>query len=114
MPDRHKTGNRRLLPRKNGRDTERASGRARRREAPARLSYLGEIMSAQEAPEEKKKRSVALSGIAAGNTAICTVGRTGNDLHYRGYDILDFAELATFEEIAYLLVHEKLPSQAEL
>src|SRR5712691_5875540 len=71
-------------------------------------------MSAQEAPEEKKKKSVALSGIAAGNTAICTVGRTGNDLHYRGYDILDFAELATFEEIAYLLVHEKLPSQAEL
>ena len=71
-------------------------------------------MSAQEAPEEKKKKSVALSGIAAGNTAICTVGRTGNDLQYRGYDILDFAELATFEEIAYLLVHEKLPSQAEL
>jgi 2-methylcitrate synthase len=71
-------------------------------------------MSAQEAPEEKKKKSVALSGIAAGNTAICTVGRTGNDLHYRGYDILDFAELATFEEIAYLLVHEKLPSRAEL
>jgi len=71
-------------------------------------------MSAQEAPEEKKKKSVALSGITAGNTAICTVGRTGNDLHYRGYDILDFAELATFEEIAYLLVHEKLPSQAEL
>jgi 2-methylcitrate synthase len=78
------------------------------------LIYLGEIMSAQEAPEEKKKKSVALSGVVAGNTAICTVGRTGNDLHYRGYDILDFAELATFEEIVYLLVHEKLPSQAEL
>ncbi|HMK14984.1 MAG TPA: 2-methylcitrate synthase [Burkholderiales bacterium] len=62
----------------------------------------------------KKKKSVALSGVAAGNTAICTVGRTGNDLHYRGYDILDFAEQATFEEIAYLLVHEKLPTQAEL
>lgn len=71
-------------------------------------------MSAREAPEEKKKKSVALSGIVAGNTAICTVGRTGNDLHYRGYDILDFAELATFEEIAYLLVHEKLPLQAQL
>jgi 2-methylcitrate synthase len=78
------------------------------------LIYSGEIVSAHEAPEERKKKSVALSGITAGNTAICTVGRTGNDLHYRGYDILDFAELATFEEIAYLLVHEKLPSQAEL
>ena len=65
-------------------------------------------------PEVKKKKSVALSGVAAGNTAICTVGRTGNDLHYRGYDILDFAEQATFEEIAYLLVHEKLPTQTEL
>ena len=64
--------------------------------------------------EVKKKKSVALSGVTAGNTAICTVGRTGNDLHYRGYDILDFAEQATFEEIAYLLVHEKLPTQAEL
>ena len=62
----------------------------------------------------KEKKSVALSGVAAGNTAICTVGRTGNDLHYRGYDILDFADQATFEEIAYLLVHEKLPTQAEL
>jgi 2-methylcitrate synthase len=65
-------------------------------------------------PEVKQKKSVALSGVVAGNTAICTVGRTGNDLHYRGYDILDFADQATFEEIAYLLVHEKLPSQAEL
>ncbi len=62
----------------------------------------------------KPKKSVALSGVAAGNTALCTVGRTGNDLHYRGYDILDFAEEAEFEEIAYLLVHEKLPTQAEL
>ncbi|MGD8909864.1 MAG: citrate/2-methylcitrate synthase, partial [Chromatiales bacterium] len=53
----------------------------------------------------KAKKSVALSGTAAGNTAICTVGRTGNDLHYRGYDILDFAEKAEFEEIAYLLIH---------
>ena len=62
----------------------------------------------------KPKKSVALSGTAAGNTGICTVGRTGNDLHYRGYDILDFAESAEFEEIAYLLVHGKLPTRAEL
>ena len=62
----------------------------------------------------KIKKSVALSGVAAGNTALCTVGVTGNDLHYRGYDILDFADAATFEEIAYLLVHEKLPTQNEL
>ncbi|MET0066716.1 MAG: 2-methylcitrate synthase [Candidatus Thiodiazotropha sp.] len=62
----------------------------------------------------KAKKSVALSGTAAGNTAICTVGRTGNDLHYRGYDILDFAETAEFEEIAYLLIHGELPTQATL
>ena len=62
----------------------------------------------------KAKKSVALSGTAAGNTAICTVGRTGNDLHYRGYDILDFAEKAEFEEIAYLLIHGQLPTLAEL
>ena len=62
----------------------------------------------------KAKKSVALSGIPAGNTALCTVGRTGNDLHYRGYDILDFADQAEFEEVAYLLVHEKLPTKAEL
>jgi 2-methylcitrate synthase len=68
--------------------------------------------SAESAP--KAKKSVALSGVPAGNTALCTVGRTGNDLHYRGYDILDFADKAEFEEIAYLLVHEKLPNRAEL
>ena len=67
-----------------------------------------------EAPAFKPKKSVALSGTVAGNTAICTVGRTGNDLHYRGYDILDIAETCEFEEIAYLIVHEKLPNQAEL
>jgi len=67
-----------------------------------------------EAPGFKPKKSVALSGTTAGNTAICTVGRTGNDLHYRGYDILDIAEQCEFEEIAYLIVHEKLPTQAEL
>jgi len=62
----------------------------------------------------KPKKSVALSGVAAGNTALCTVGRTGNDLHYRGYNILDVATECEFEEIAYLLVHEKLPNRAEL
>lgn len=62
----------------------------------------------------KPKKSVALSGVIAGNTALCTVGRSGNDLHYRGYDILDFADVAEFEEVAYLLVHEKLPNSAEL
>lgn len=69
-------------------------------------------MSEQVLP--KPKKSVALSGTAAGNTAICTVGRTGNDLHYRGYDILDFAEQAEFEEIAHLIVHGKLPNASEL
>ena len=62
----------------------------------------------------KPKKSVALSGVTAGNTALCTVGRTGNDLHYRGYDILDIAEVCEFEEIAHLLVHGKLPTTAEL
>jgi 2-methylcitrate synthase len=62
----------------------------------------------------KPKKSVALSGVPAGNTALCTVGRSGNDLHYRGYDILDFADEAEFEEVAYLLVHERLPNAAEL
>ncbi len=62
----------------------------------------------------KPKKSVALSGVVAGNTAVCTVGRSGNDLHYRGYDILDIAESCEFEEIAYLLVHGKLPNPAQL
>ena len=62
----------------------------------------------------KPKKSVALSGVAAGNTALCTVGKTGNDLHYRGYDILDVATTCEFEEIAHLLVHGKLPTRAEL
>ncbi|WP_042317283.1 citrate/2-methylcitrate synthase, partial [Paraburkholderia terrae] len=62
----------------------------------------------------KPKKSVALSGVTAGNTALCTVGKTGNDLHYRGYDILDIAGASEFEEIAYLLVHGKLPNVAEL
>ncbi|UXO85540.1 bifunctional 2-methylcitrate synthase/citrate synthase [Brucella intermedia] len=62
----------------------------------------------------KPKKSVALSGVVAGNTALCTVGRTGNDLHYRGYDILDMAETCEFEEIAYLLIHGDLPTRTEL
>jgi 2-methylcitrate synthase len=62
----------------------------------------------------KPKKSVALSGIAAGNTALCSVGRSGNDLHYRGYDILDIADKCDFEEVAYLLIHGKLPNRAEL
>lgn len=62
----------------------------------------------------KPKKSVALSGVVAGNTALCTVGRTGNDLHYRGYDILDLAEACEFEEVAYLLIHEHLPTSVEL
>ena len=65
-------------------------------------------------PAFKPKKSVALSGVTAGNTALCTVGRTGNDLHYRGYDILDIAEVCEFEEIAHLLVHGKLPTRPEL
>ena len=62
----------------------------------------------------KPKKSVALSGVTAGNTALCTVGRSGNDLHYRGYDILEVAETCEFEELAYLLIHGKLPNAAEL
>jgi len=62
----------------------------------------------------KPKKSVALSGVVAGNTALCTVGRSGNDLHYRGYDILEVAEACEFEEIAHLLVYGKLPTRSEL
>ncbi len=69
---------------------------------------------AEESTTLKPKKSVALSGTIAGNTAVCTVGRTGNDLHYRGYDILDFADQAEFEEIAHLLIHGTLPNTAQL
>jgi 2-methylcitrate synthase len=69
-------------------------------------------MSTQETP--KGKKSVALSSVVAGNTAICTVGRSGNDLHYRGYDILDIAERCEFEEVAYLILYERLPTAMEL
>ncbi|MBS0644630.1 MAG: 2-methylcitrate synthase [Acetobacteraceae bacterium] len=66
------------------------------------------------APIVRAKKGVGLSGVTAGNTALCTVGRAGNDLHYRGYDILEFADTSEFEEIAYLIVHGKLPTHAEL
>src|SRR5215470_18526055 len=62
----------------------------------------------------RTKKSVALSGVTAGNTGLCTVGVTGNDLHYRGYDILEIAQTCDFEEIAYLLVHGVLPNRAQL
>jgi len=64
--------------------------------------------------EPRKKKGVALAGVAAGNTAICTVGHSGNDLHYRGYDILELAKHSTFEEVAYLLIHGDLPNRRQL
>lgn len=81
-----------------------------KRAAPAKAVET----AAPAAPAFKPKKSVALSGVTAGNTALCTVGRSGNDLHYRGYDILDFADTSEFEEIAHLLIHGKLPNKAEL
>ena len=75
---------------------------------------MNEAASSSNLSGPKPKKSVALSGVLAGNTALCTVGRTGNDLHYRGYDILEIANRCEFEEIAYLLVHGKLPNRAEL
>lgn len=69
---------------------------------------------ADETPTFKPKKSVALSGVAAGNTALCSVGKSGNDLHYRGYNILDLAEKAAFEETAYLLIYGALPTTAQL
>ena len=72
-------------------------------------------MSAQvTAPEAPRKKSVALSGVPAGNTAICTVGYAGHELHYRGYDINDLASQATYEEVAYLLIYGELPTASEL
>ncbi|MBV8327244.1 2-methylcitrate synthase [Chryseobacterium sp.] len=71
-------------------------------------------MSTNNEPTFKPKKSVALSGVAAGNTALCSVGKSGNDLHYRGYDILDLAEKAQFEEVAYLLIYGHLPTEAQL
>ncbi|MEH6437968.1 bifunctional 2-methylcitrate synthase/citrate synthase [Massilia sp. DD77] len=72
------------------------------------------MSTTNDTPTFKPKKSVALSGVTAGNTALCSVGKSGNDLHYRGYDILDVAGRCEFEEIAYLLVHGKLPTAAEL
>ena len=68
----------------------------------------------QETITFKPKKSVALSGVVAGNTALCSVGKSGNDLHYRGYDILDLAEKAEFEEVAYLLIYGSLPTKSQL
>jgi 2-methylcitrate synthase len=75
---------------------------------------MSQDSAASNLPGPKAKKSVALSGVVAGNTALCTVGRTGNDLHYRGYDILEIAEKCEFEEIAHLLIHGRLPNVAEL
>src|SRR5262249_45597085 len=76
----------------------------------------GKVTTSEEAAGTafKPRKSVTLSGVTAGNTALCTVGRTGNDLHYRGYDILDVANACEFEEIAHLLVHGSLPNRAQL
>lgn len=71
-------------------------------------------MSEDSSAAFKAKKSVALSGTPAGNTALCTVGQSGNDLHYRGYDIVDLAARCEFEEVAHLLVHGKLPNRADL
>ncbi|MDH4401080.1 MAG: 2-methylcitrate synthase [Burkholderiaceae bacterium] len=89
------------------------------KKSPAKKSSAPAATSTAAAPAEatptfKPKKSVALSGVTAGNTALCTVGRSGNDLHYRGYDVLDFADSSEFEEIAHLLIHGKLPNKAEL
>ena len=73
-----------------------------------------ETMTMTETPAPRVKKSVALSGVVAGNTAVCSVGRTGNDLHYRGYDIVELAKSATFEEVAYLLIHGDLPTASAL
>ena len=69
---------------------------------------------AAEPAAPKVKKSVALSGVIAGNSAVCTVGRTGNDLHYRGYEIVEMARQSTFEEVAYLLIHGDLPTESQL
>src|SRR5271170_626894 len=75
---------------------------------------MSEVSVVEQPATFKPKKSVALSGTPAGNTALCTVGKSGNDLHYRGYDILDLAAACEFEEIAHLLVHGTLPNLSEL
>ncbi|HYA86988.1 MAG TPA: 2-methylcitrate synthase [Nitrospirota bacterium] len=78
------------------------------------MSNNAGTLAIPETVTHKVKKSVALSGVVAGNTAVCTVGRTGNDLHYRGYDIVELARQATFEEVAYLLIHDELPNKSAL
>ncbi len=90
-------------------DAARTSRRHRSR-LPQRRNRMNPMTETTAPAGFRPKKSVALSGVTAGNTALCTVGRTGNDLHYRGYDILDVAEACEFEEIAHLLVHGKLPT----
>src|SRR3954454_6350119 len=92
-----------------------SSARVRTREAcPPKPEEDSVTTDAALTSAPKAKKSVALSGVTAGNTALCTVGRTGNDLAYRGYDILDLAQACEFEEVAYLLIHGKLPNAPEL
>src|SRR5450631_2795555 len=91
--------------------------RSSRRRSDIAIPAIGAAMPeapAAPASAPKAKKSVALSGVVAGNTALCTVGRTGNDLHYCGYDILDLAAHCQFEEVAHLLIHEHLPTASEL
>src|ERR1700754_5247329 len=78
------------------------------------MKAIRPMSETQTAPTFKPKKSVALSGVVAGNTALCSVGKSGNDLHYRGYDILELAEGAEFEEVAFLLIHGSLPNKAQL
>src|ERR1017187_6157918 len=80
---------------------------------PSAVSRLAVSRSHADA-DRRMRNGVALSGVIAGNTAICTVGHTGNDLHYRGYDIVELAERGSYEEIAHLLIHGALPTQQEL
>src|SRR5580692_10337144 len=91
-----------------------ARWRSARRAFFSFLSLEEMTMSETTALPNRAKKGVGLSGVTAGNTALCTVGRSGNDLHYRGYDILDVADTCEFEEIAHLLVHGALPTRAEL
>src|SRR5690606_2565035 len=97
-----------------GRTRSAAPGAPGHKQAAHAIQETPDMSEATPATPFKPKKSVALSGTAAGNTSLCTVGRTGNDLAYRGYDILDLATTSEFEEIAHLLVHGKLPNRAEL
>lgn len=85
-----------------------------KKSAPMKSAPAEAATAPEASATPKVKKSVALSGVVAGNTALCTVGRTGNDLHYCGYDVLDFADHCEFEEIAHLLIHGKLPNKNEL